>query len=82
MSSDKEDLKEKLAVVSQAAPTKTVETVAAIKNSMLFANDWTTLLMSAPTVVKTLGTCFIASSSPLATEVQLRPPDKGFKLIK
>lgn len=81
MSSD-EELQDQLAVVSQATPTKTSETVTAIKNSMLFANDWSTLLMSAPTVVKSLGTCFVASSSPLAGEVQLRQPAGGFKVLR
>ena len=78
MASDK-DTERQLSAVREGTVTKTSDAVAMIKDGMLFANDWTTLLMSAPTVVKSLGTCFIASSSPLVMSIQLKKPAEGWK---
>lgn len=71
-----------LKVVSDATSFTTNDTISSIKSSMLFQRIWETLLMSAPHAVSSLGTCTIASSTEYGADVQLNPPEGGFKLLK
>jgi hypothetical protein len=64
--------------------TSTKEYVEDVKNSLLFrpSFNWNDLLSAAPVSVSLLGSLFVASTIPDATDITIIPPTGGFKYLK
>lgn len=58
-----------------------VEESKQLRSSLLSQYSWPELLQSAPTVINSVGACYIASASKTAT-VDLKQPENGFKYLR
>ena len=50
-------------------------------NSLIFQYNWAELLGAAPMAINLIGSCYIASSTPVGMSVTLTPPQGGFKYL-
>ena len=59
----------------------TNQVISEMKSSLIFQISWQDLLQAGPTSLRSMGTCFAASTSPKAALI-LNPPPKGFTYLK
>ena len=70
-------LKEK----EQQSTTAVSDYYTEAKNSLIFQYNWEELLGAAPMAINLIGSCYIASSTPVGISVTLTPPQGGFKYL-
>lgn len=57
------------------------ETIQEIKASVIFQYNWPQLLSSVPTAISSTGLAFLAASSKIASSVELRERQNGYKFL-
>ena len=66
----------------QQSTTAAKDYYAEAKNSLIFQYNWEELLGATPMAINLIGSCYIASSTPVGISVTLTPPQGGFKYLR